>query len=636
MVLTPAATGIVIGHTAQLTAVAKDASGNTIANAPMSWLSLDTLVARVSATGLVTGVAVGTTFVIATSGAKADTSGIGVMPVPVAAVSISPSSVSLVTAATLQLAATITDSAGNVLSGQTVTWTTSSSAVATVSATGLVTGVAPGTVTITAASGGKTATLTASITGGRVGYYVATNGSSSASGSISAPWTLTTALAGGNGKVKAGDTIWVRGGTYRGSFRSSLQGVSGKSIVVRAYPGEKVVIDGGGTPPSTSILRVGGDWSAFWGLEILNSDPTRTVSFTGNGGRSNTIANYASHTKFINLVVHDGGVGFYNETSAYDIEIAGCLFYNNGWQAPDRGHGHALYLKSDVGPILVRDNVIFNQFGFGVHAYTMAGSGKLSNIRIEGNVAFNNGTLATNSLSSNILLGGDDYATGDVVRDNLTYFSPGIQVSNVKVGYGTLKNGTLQVQGNYMVGGGPVLEVGYWSSASVSSNTLVGSSYVLTLNERTTSGKTLTANLYQRDPSASAWRYAGSTYTFSGWRSATGLASGDLAMSSAPAVPKVITRANPWEGARGTIVVYNWSRQGSVLADVSGILNPGDSYVLRNVQNLNGSPIASGTFNGGAVSLPLSGVTPPAPLGMSSSRAPRTGPDFDVFVISRY
>ena len=181
-----------------------------------------------------------------------------------------------------------------------------------------------------------------------------------------------------------------------------------------------------------------------------------------------------------------------------------------------------------------------------------------------------------------------------------------------------------------------MLDVWYWSSATLSGNTMVGSSYVVTLNERSTSGKYLSGNRHQRDPSASAWRYYGSTYTFSDWRSATGLASSDAVVSGTPTVTKVVVKKNPWEQGRATVVVYNWSGQGSVQADMTGILNPGDTYVLRNVQNLFGSPIASGTFSGGALTLPLGGVTPPAPIGMSSSRAPRTGPYFDVFVISRY
>ena len=73
-----------------------------------------------------------------------------------------------------------------------------------------------------------------------------------------------------------------------------------------------------------------------------------------------------------------------------------------------------IYLRSNTGPVMARDNIMFNQFGYGVHVFTNPGQGQLNNIRLEGNVSFNNGTLSNNSSSSNILFGGDDYSTGGV------------------------------------------------------------------------------------------------------------------------------------------------------------------------------------------------------------------------------
>jgi hypothetical protein len=64
----------------------------------------------------------------------------------------------------------VKDAQGNVMTGQTVSWSTSNPAAATVSSSGVVTGVAAGTATITAASSGKSGssaiTVTAASTGG--------------------------------------------------------------------------------------------------------------------------------------------------------------------------------------------------------------------------------------------------------------------------------------------------------------------------------------------------------------------------------------------------------------------------------------------------------------------------------------
>src|SRR5207245_537755 len=65
---------------------------------------------------------------------------------------------------TVQLTATPRDAGGNPLSGRTVTWSSSNTAVATVSNSGLVSGVTPGTATITAASEGKSGTSTITVT----------------------------------------------------------------------------------------------------------------------------------------------------------------------------------------------------------------------------------------------------------------------------------------------------------------------------------------------------------------------------------------------------------------------------------------------------------------------------------------
>src|SRR5207249_8463733 len=65
---------------------------------------------------------------------------------------------------TVQLTATPKDSAGGPLTGRSVTWASSNSSIATVTSSGLVTGVVAGTATITAVSEGKSATATVTVT----------------------------------------------------------------------------------------------------------------------------------------------------------------------------------------------------------------------------------------------------------------------------------------------------------------------------------------------------------------------------------------------------------------------------------------------------------------------------------------
>jgi hypothetical protein len=76
-------------------------------------------------------------------------------------------------------------------------------------------------------------------------YYAATTGSPAGSGSIGDPWDLQTALNGGKptGTLLPGDTVWVRGGLYLAPVTSHLRGTPLEPIVVRNYPGERVVLD---------------------------------------------------------------------------------------------------------------------------------------------------------------------------------------------------------------------------------------------------------------------------------------------------------------------------------------------------------------------------------------------------------
>ncbi|HXL05779.1 MAG TPA: Ig-like domain-containing protein [Gemmatimonadales bacterium] len=82
---------------------------------------------------------------------------------PVASVSIAPHNGWVLVGGTLQLVAILKDAKGNLLTGRTVTWTSSAPAVATVGGSGLVTGVTEGMTTITAASEGKSDTTQLSV-----------------------------------------------------------------------------------------------------------------------------------------------------------------------------------------------------------------------------------------------------------------------------------------------------------------------------------------------------------------------------------------------------------------------------------------------------------------------------------------
>src|SRR5207237_2151212 len=188
-------------------------------------------------------------------------------------------------------------------------------------------------------------------------YYVAANGTSAGDGTLSRPWDLRTALTGAGGRVQPGDTVWVRGGTYRGSFESRLRGAVDAPVVVRSYLDERAIIDHAGS--TTSALYVTGDYSVYWGLELTNSNPTRNFAVTNHDARPDVVVNRASHTKYINLVIHDGGTGFYTYPDFVDVEVTGCIVYNNGWNDLDVGYVHGLYLEIIMVQSVAHNAVLF-------------------------------------------------------------------------------------------------------------------------------------------------------------------------------------------------------------------------------------------------------------------------------------
>jgi uncharacterized protein YjdB len=163
--VSPASASVGVGQTVQLAATLKDASGNPLSGRVVTWVSGNTAVATVSS-GLVTAVAPGAVTITATSEGHSGTATATVTalpPPPVASVAVSPATAGVQVGASVQLVATPKDASGNPLSGRVVTWVSGNTAVATVSS-GLVTGVAAGTVTITATSEGQSGTATITVT----------------------------------------------------------------------------------------------------------------------------------------------------------------------------------------------------------------------------------------------------------------------------------------------------------------------------------------------------------------------------------------------------------------------------------------------------------------------------------------
>src|SRR6185437_8810979 len=196
--VSPASPTVTAGQTVQLTATPKDANGNPLTGRTITWSSSNTSVATVSSSGLVSGVVAGSATITATSEGQSGTAAITVTNVSVASVTVSPATASVVAGQTVQLTATPKDANGTALTGRVVTWSSSNTAVASVNASGLVTGGAAGSATITATSEGKTGTAAITVTSVPVASVTVTPASASVAAGQTVQLTATPKDANGN------------------------------------------------------------------------------------------------------------------------------------------------------------------------------------------------------------------------------------------------------------------------------------------------------------------------------------------------------------------------------------------------------------------------------------------------------
>jgi uncharacterized protein YjdB len=167
--VSPSTVSLYPGSTSPLSAIAKDSVNQAVTGQSISWTSSNTKVATVSASGIVTAIAIGSAVISAQVGTSAGTvtgtANISVVQAPVTAVSVSPKTVSTTIGAKSQLTATATTASGTVVTNVTPTWSSNNTAAATVSSTGMVTGVSAGTATVTVSVSGLTATASVSVAG---------------------------------------------------------------------------------------------------------------------------------------------------------------------------------------------------------------------------------------------------------------------------------------------------------------------------------------------------------------------------------------------------------------------------------------------------------------------------------------
>ena len=296
---------------------------------------------------------------------------------------------------------------------------------------------------------------------------------------------------------------------------------------------------------------------------------------------------------------------------------------------------HGIYSHSSEPGHSLRENIVFNGFGFGIHCYSEIGE-PLAGYTIEGNAVFNNGILNTNPVNSiwpNYLIGGTGNFSNTPVRNlkflnNFGYYSKGCGC-NLALGYLDTTNINCIVRSNYF--GRGYVHVGRWNEITFSDNTLAGLSTTFRFNPGpVTPVGQWNRNTYFSSFSTPFLRDETDFLTFANWKSKTGFDLESEILTQSPSGARVFVRTNAYEAGRANVIVFNWDLNSSIEVDLRTVLPSGKSYEVRNAQDYFGQPVVKGTYDGKPVRLPLAGLSVARPTGLVSEPS-FTGPEFAVF-----
>jgi parallel beta-helix repeat protein len=288
-------------------------------------------------------------------------------------------------------------------------------------------------------------------------YYVATNGSDANAGSAGAPFASIRQAAF---FTKPGDTVLVRGGTYKPGAQVWIgqSGTKSQRITYKPYKNEKVTIDGSNMPANTDLMSIGGDYVTVQGFTLANSKQIGVVILEADGvtlsGNRITGARW------------QGVAGWGSSPNAYkDLTVQNNQIDNNtfGFFDDARGQYAQGIAIQKCASVTVRGNTVFNNWGEGILLSQNGEGSVIENNTVHDNFGINiylmdqNGAVVRNNFC---------YSTGDTRFYRYNQPARAVQVANET--WGAPKGGNrnqivnnLSVgcsygfyYGNYFVGGG--------------------------------------------------------------------------------------------------------------------------------------------------------------------------------------
>jgi hypothetical protein len=253
-------------------------------------------------------------------------------------------------------------------------------------------------------------------------YYVATTGSDSSAGSLTAPFG---SIQHGINAARAGDTVIVENGTYLytgGGMAVTINSAGSSSawITLKAQTPGGVILDC--QLGCHSYINFGGS-SAYWiiqGFDIRNTLESGLWSNSGGGKNIQVLGNFIHNIGNHYDSTPYGITGVYTDTGGLNWTISGNVFHDVGRTAVLTGtHDHCIYTHGSG--MLIVNNIFYNDLN-GWFVQTAAGfSGTIANNTFFGPNPY------PGKVGQIVLWDADGYG---YVRNNVFYNPIGAAISN--------------------------------------------------------------------------------------------------------------------------------------------------------------------------------------------------------------
>lgn len=508
-------------------------------------------------------------------------------------------------------------------------------------------------------------------------YLVKTNGTAGGTGASGNEWDLQTALKK-TAVIVPGDIIYLRGGVYTHvpqetncinglppcddpgyNFQATIAGSVASKVIVRSYPGEYAILDGGAevhyAACARPTLKIGSSGNTTLGANLRIQDIEFVSSSTetrqaGDDGslpaainRSEGIYAFAPGVEIVNCTFHDLATG----VSSFGTAAVGQLFYgnvayNNGWNGTLSPHGHGFYVQGPVaaGGLLqtMTRNMVAGSYQKSAQIYGSAAA-EISHWRAGENLF-----VGVQGAHGGFLIGTRTGGAADRMQDNVATnnFGYGSDFSTFQLA-DTNAYHSLLAANNYFVKS--KVQVSSWKTLTFTNNNFIDivdiafGNFSLVTNYGIFMPWNMDRNAYTFSSTGATMfcLEAVSNYSLTGWRTKTGYELNSTVTATLPSGTNLtVLYDNAYDTNRANAFAYNWRTDNFIAFDVSS-LNWGTNapVQIRNIQDpyfdVTTNLITS--TNTLVLDFRLASHTVAIPYGAASAIISNTFPAFGAFLL---